>query len=154
MEQTQIIETAEKTVKNYAIGIVTVIMAMFLALTLSYTIPTIGKANGTVIVAKADTAKDAFNKLQGSKGGVLGSEVKNKVTNLGADVQSIVLSIVMAILTTTTLWTSTKFTGAGENPQAKAALKNALMFQVGGLAFLASYSGLVLFGLNNLNMFS
>ena len=153
MEETNVINVAEKSAKKYSIAIVTVIMSMFLALTLSYTIPTIGKVNGTFIVAKADSPKDAFNKLQGSKGGVLGNEVKTKVTSLGADIQSLVLSVVMAILTTTTLWTSTKFTGAGENPQAKAALKNALMFQIGGIAFLASYSGLVLFGLNNLNMF-
>lgn len=60
----------------------------------------------------------------------------------------------MAFLICSTLWTSTKFAGAGDNPQQKAILKNALMFQVLGIAFVASYSGLVLFGLQNLNLFS
>lgn len=139
----------QKTIIGFMISLISVISV----LTISYTVPMIAKNTGTQIVAHAESPKDAFNKLQNSKGGVLGSDVNNKITNLGADIQGLVLSVVMSILTITTLWTSTKFTSAGDNPTAKANLKNALIFQIGGLGFLASYSGLLLFGLNNLNLF-
>lgn len=150
MEIALVQEKSKKSIQGLFVIMFTVIMA----LTINYTVPTIGRINGSTVIAKADAATDAFNKVQGSKGGVLGSDVKNKVTNLSADIQSIVLTVVMAILIISTLWTSTKFSGAGDNPQKKAALKNALIAQVGGIVFLASYSGLILFGLQNLNIFS
>ena len=104
--------------------------------------------------AKVQSAEDAYKSVQNSSGNVLDSKVKTKITALSADIQGIILIVVMAFLICSTLWTSTKFAGAGDNPQQKAVLKNALMFQVLGIAFVASYSGLVLFGLQNLNLFS
>lgn len=104
--------------------------------------------------AYAKSAADAFSDVQNSQGGVLGDDVKNKISGLSADAQSITLTIVMGFLIVTTLWTATKFSGAGDNPQKKSQLKTALAFQVMGIAFVASYSGLILFGLNNLNLFS
>lgn len=153
MEQIVVRDNANKKSKGLITGILVSIITVMLAFTVSYTVPVIGVNSGTHIVAKADTATEAFNKLQGARGGVLGNEVQTKVTNLGSDAQGLVLSIVMTVLTISTLWTSTKFTGAGDNPQAKASLKNALIFQVLGIGFLASYSGLILFGLQNLNLF-
>lgn len=143
-----------KNNKGILIGMFVAVATVLLAFTLSFTAPSFGMNNGTHIIAKADTAKEAFNKLQNARGGVLGDDVKNKVTNLGADAQALVLSAVITILTITTLWTTTKFTGAGDNAQAKTALKNALTFQVAGIGFLASYSGLLLFGIENLNLFA
>lgn len=139
--------------KKVVLGIVISLFTGALVLSATYSIPTLSKALGNEIIANATTPTEAFNKLEKSKGGVLGTEVQNKVTNLGSDIQSLVISVVMAILSVSTLWTSTKFSTAGDNPQAKASLKNALVFQVGGIAFLASYSGLLLFGLKNLNLF-
>lgn len=109
---------------------------------------------GTINAYAVQSAESAYNSVQTSEGNVLDSQVKTKVTGLSADIQSILLIVVMAFLICSTLWTSTKFAGAGDNPQQKAILKNALMFQVLGIAFVASYSGLVLFGLQNLNLFA
>lgn len=139
--------------KKSMVGFLVSLASVMLVLSLSYTVPVIGNNTGSQIVARAASPTDAFNKLQNSKGGVLGSEVNDKVTKLGADVQSLVLSVVMAVLTVTTLWTSTKFSTAGDNPSGKAKLKDALIWQVCGIGFLASYSGLLLFGLQNLNLF-
>lgn len=155
----QVLIKDNKQSKGLISGILVSIISVIMALTISYTTPVIGINSGTHIIAKADdskpnTAEEAYKKLQGAKGGVLGDEVQNKVTNLGSDAQSLVLSIVMIILSVTTLWTGTKFTGAGDNPQAKAKLKSALAGQFGGIAFVASYSGLILFGLENLNLFA
>ena len=139
-----------KTIKSIS----AIILGLLCALVINFTVPTIGAINGTVIEANAvDKATDAYNDVQKSSGGVLGSEVKEKVTKLSADAQNLVLIIVMGLLMVSTLWTSTKFTGAGDNPQQQAKLKTALTFQVLGLIFVASYSGLVLFALNNLNLF-
>ena len=149
----KIVNSNKSNIKKTIVGFTISLISVISVLTISYTVPMIATNTGTQIVAHAASPKDAFNKLQNSKGGVLGTDVNNKITNLGADVQGLVLSVVMSILTVTTLWTSTKFTSAGDNPTAKANLKNALIFQVGGLGFLASYSGLLLFGLNNLNLF-
>lgn len=107
----------------------------------------------TVNVNAAESASDAYSKVTNSGGGVLGSDVQNKVTKISADAQSIVLTVVMGVLIITTLWTATKFSGAGDNPQKQAQLKTALMFQILGIVFVASYSGLILFGLKNLNLF-
>lgn len=110
---------------------------------------------GTINASAAvQSAENAYKSVQNSSGNVLDSKVKTKITALSADIQGIILIVVMAFLICSTLWTSTKFAGAGDNPQQKAILKNALMFQVLGIAFVASYSGLVLFGLQNLNLFS
>lgn len=148
-----IVDSNFSKAKRMMSGFLVSLASIMLVLSISYIVPTIGNNTGTQIVAHAASPEDAFNKLQNSKGGVLGSDVNNKVTNLGADIQSLVLSVVMAVLSVSTLWTSTKFSTAGDNPQAKSALKSALMFQIGGIGFLASYSGLLLFGLQNLNLF-
>lgn len=153
MEQIMVKEKDVKTSKELMTGFIIGIIAIMVAFTISYTAPVIGLNSRTSIVAKADTATNAFNKLQSSKGGVLGTDVENKITNLGSDVQKIVLSIVITLLSVTTLWTTTKFTGAGDNAQQKTTLKNALIFQILGIGFLASASGFILFGLKNLNLF-
>lgn len=153
MLEIKVVNSSKTSIKKMGIGFIISLISIISVITISYTVPMIAMNTGTQIVAQAASPKDAFNKLQNSNGGVLGTDVSNKITNLGADVQGLVLSVVMSILTVTTLWTSTKFTSAGDNPTAKANLKNALIFQVGGLGFLASYSGLLLFGLNNLNLF-
>lgn len=108
----------------------------------------------TVNANAAESASDVYNKVQNSKGGVLGDDVKNKITLLGSDVQGLVLTVVMVVLIVSTLWTATKFTGAGDNPTKQAQLKTALTFQGLGLGFVASFSGLVSFVLKNLNLFS
>lgn len=118
--------------------------------------PSISKnyVGNTVIARAADSPKDAFQKAQNAKGGVLGQGVKDKTSNIGADITSIVMSVVLTIISVTTLWTSTKFTGVGDDGRKKSELKAALIGQIGGIAFLASASGLILFGLENLNLFS
>lgn len=103
-------------------------------------------------VLAADTAAEAYSNSQNASGGVLGG-VKDKVNNISADSQGIVLAVVMGFLICSTLWTATKFSGAGDNPQKKASLKTALIFQVLGIVFVASYAGGISFGLNNLNIF-
>lgn len=153
MEQNIVKEKNGKRMNEFITGFIVSIIAIIVAFTVSYTVPVIGLNTRTSIVAKADTATNAFNKLQSSKGGVLGTDVENKITNLGSDVQKIILSIVITVLSVTTLWTTTKFTGAGDNAQLKTSLKNSLLFQSLGIAFLASASGFILFGLKNLNLF-
>lgn len=132
---------------NFRVFILSLVMVMAMsAFTSLY-------AGSRTIVAEAKSAADAFNQVQNSQGGVLGEGIENKITGISADAQSITLSVVMGILICSTLWTTTAFNGAGDNPQKKAQLKNALIFQIGGIIFAASYSGMILFGLQNLNLF-
>lgn len=144
----QKLSTKTKSVK----GLKVIIFAILFAVGMNFSLASISNS-GLTIVTKAGTAKDAFNDVNNSNGGVIGG-VKDKITKISADAQSIILTLVMAILICSTLWTATKFSGAGDNPQQKAALKTALIFQVLGIVFVASYSGAILFGLNNLNIFS
>lgn len=103
-------------------------------------------------VYAVDSAQTAYSNANGS-GGVLGG-VKDKVNAISSDTQSIVLAVVMGFLICSTLWTATKFSGAGDNPQKKATLKSALLMQTLGIVFVASYAGAISFGLNNLNVFA
>ena len=141
-----------KNNKKSVKGLKVIIFAILFAVGMNFSLVSMGNS-GISIVTKAGTAKDAFNDVNNSQGGVI-SGVKEKITKISADAQSIILTLVMAILICSTLWTATKFSGAGDNPQQKAALKTALIFQVLGIVFVASYSGAILFGLNNLNIFS
>ena len=123
---------------NFRVFILSLVMVMAMsAFTSLY-------AGSRTIVAEAKSAAEAFNQVQNSQGGVLGEGIENKITGISADAQSLICS---------TLWTTTAFNGAGDNPQKKAQLKNALVFQIGGIIFAASYSGMILFGLQNLNLF-
>lgn len=146
-----------KNNKKSVKGLKVIIFAILFAVGMNFSLVSMGNS-GISIVTKAEeektsTAVDAYNQVNKSKGGVIGG-VKDKITKISADAQSIILTLVMAILICSTLWTATKFSGAGDNPQQKAALKTALIFQVLGIVFVASYSGAILFGLNNLNIFS
>lgn len=135
-------------------SVLMVLIATILIISMNYAVPFIGNANGSSITSfAADSASTAFENVQNSSGGVIGNGVKSKVNGLSADAQSITLSAVMGILIISTLVTSLKFSGAGDSPQKKSVLKSALIFQVLGIAFVASYSGLIAFGLRNLNMF-
>lgn len=149
----QKLSTKTKSVK----GLKVIIFAILFAVGMNFSLVSMGNS-GISIVTKAEeektsTAVDAYNQVNTSEGGIIGG-VKDKITKISADAQSIILTLVMAILICSTLWTATKFSGAGDNPQQKAALKTALIFQVLGIVFVASYSGAILFGLNNLNIFS
>jgi len=144
----------KKSVKGFKV----IIFAILFAVGMNFSLVAMGNS-GISIVTKAEekkeepsTAVKAYNDVNTSGGGVIGG-VKDKITKISADAQSIILTLVMAILICSTLWTATKFSGAGDNPQQKAALKTALIFQVLGIVFVASYSGAILFGLNNLNIF-
>lgn len=143
------------TVQRISKGFSIIVLATIAFIGVNFTVPILGQSNGSIIVANAaQTASDAFNSVQSSAGGVLGSGIKDKVTKLSADSQNLILTGVMGILICSTLISSTKFSGAGDNATKKTALKSALIFQVLGIVFVASYSGLILFGLKNLNLFS
>lgn len=122
----------------------TFLLALFLA---------VGVTTVSTVPVKATDLNQTVNSIKSSKGGVLGSDTKQKVTGLSKDATDIVGIIVMAIITISGLWCAVKFAGAGDNPQAKAILKGAIILHVCGLIFLASYFGFVNFSFKNLNLF-
>lgn len=141
--------------KKHSSLLIAIIITLVM-LGINYTLPIVGIDTNSTIVAYAegedDDAVSAFDKVKNSKG-TMGDDVQNKVSGLSNDVLNVTLAVVMGVLSVTTLWTTTAFTGAGDNPQKKASLKSKLIYQVLGIAFVASYSGFISFGLKNLNLF-
>lgn len=113
----------------------------------------VGMTQMTARPVLATDLSNVVNNIKGSTGGVLGQDTKNKVTGISKDATDIVGIIVMAIVTISGIWCVVKFTGAGENPQAKSVLKGAIVMHVLGLVFLASYFGFITFAFKNLNLF-
>jgi hypothetical protein len=133
-----------KRFEKYRKFIVTFLLALMLG---------VGVTQVATTTAYATDLSNVVNNIKGSTGGVLGSDTKNKVTGISKDATDIVGIIVMAIVTISGIWCVVKFTGAGENPQAKAVLKGAIIMHVMGLVFLASYFGFITFAFKNLNLF-
>lgn len=141
--------------KNFRRVITSIMCAFTLAIgtiSMASVLPAISDVS-VIAQAAPSTPSQIINDINGSAGGVLGTDVKKKVTGLAVDVQQIILTIVMAVLICSTAWTSIKFAGAGDDAQAKGKLKNAIIYQVLGIVFVASYWGMITFGLTNLNMF-
>lgn len=151
MNQRSVVNTTKS--KGNSVNVFKVaIFAILLVVGMNFSLQATGNG-GFALITKAETAKEAYDNVTGNSGGTI-SGVKSKVTSISADAQSIVLTIVMGFLICTTLWTATKFSGAGDNPQKKAILKSALIFQILGIVFVSSYSGGIVFGLQNLNIFA
>lgn len=131
--------------KNFKTMLSTLLLAVFLSLGVASVVP-------TAEVYATDLSKVVDN-VNNSRGGVIGSETKNKVTGLSKDSTDIVGIIVMTLVTISGLMCGIKFAGAGENSSAKSALKGAIAVHVLGLIFLASYFGFVRFSFTNLNLF-
>lgn len=84
---------------------------------------------------------------------VIGDDAKRKVDGIANDAQSLVIEVVVGVLICTTAMTSLKFHNVGDNSTAKSVLKTALVFEVLGVIFLASFLGFIKFGLQNFNLF-
>ncbi|MBS5926225.1 MAG: hypothetical protein ACLS2V_12940 [Clostridium paraputrificum] len=134
----------KQKVKNLLV-VVVVLCSVFIA---GFT-----STNHVVANAAPSSASQTLEQMQNSSGGVLGNDVKKKVLNLSVDVQELIMAGVIAILTCTTIITATKFSGAGDDAQAKGKLKNKIIYQLIGIGFAASVLGLIKFGLVNLNLF-
>lgn len=131
--------------KNFKTMLSTLLLAVFLSLGVASVVP-------TAEVYATDLGKVVDN-VNSSKGGVIGSETKNKVTGLSKDATDIAGIVVMAIVMISGIFCGIKFAGAGDNSSAKAALKGAIALHILGLAFLASYFGFVRFSFTNFNFF-
>lgn len=105
-----------------------------------------------VAYASSSDIQSKINNMK-SSGGVIGSDAKNKISGLGKDGMDIAMIIVSAIVIISGLWTTVKFTQAGDNPQQKAILKGVLIFHILGLVYLANYFGLLGFSFDKLKIF-
>jgi hypothetical protein len=108
---------------------------------------------GTKTVYASNGLKDSLNNIQGS-GGVIGSEAKTKISGLAKDGLDITMIIVMGIVMISGIWTTIKFTRAGEDPKSKAILKGVLVMHILGLVFLANYFGLMTFSFDKIKIFN
>lgn len=112
--------------------------------------------NYTNIIVYADSSDVALGGVEdtrNSNGGQLPSKYEDTINNLSRDLINITLAVVVGILSVTTLWTTNAFVVVGDNPQKKSELKSKLLFQVLAIAFLASWSGFLGFGLKNFKIF-
>lgn len=131
--------------KNFKTMLSTLLLAVFLSLGVAAVAP-------TTEVYATDLSRVVDN-VNNSKGGVIGSETKNKVNGLSKDAIDIAGIVVMAIVMISGIFCGIKFVGAGDNSSAKSALKGAIAIHVLALAFLASYFGFVNFSFKNFNFF-
>jgi len=112
-------------------------------------------AMGTMAFAgeSENSINDAVGDIQDADG-VLQGDAKDKVLGISKDIMDIVVVIVTAIVVISGLITGVQFSGAGDNPQKKAALKSKLIYHILGLVFLANYFGLFNFLFKNAQIFT
>lgn len=109
-------------------------------------------ADSIIAFASTDLG-NVVNSIKSTTQTVMGSNPRNKVLGLSREVYDIVNVGIMAVVLASGLVTGAKYAGAGDNPQAKAALKQRLIYHIFALIFLASYMGFVYFAFSNFKMF-
>ncbi|MVX63770.1 hypothetical protein GKZ28_08685 [Clostridium chromiireducens] len=130
-------------------------IASFLALMIFFTFgvevtqvlvsPTVAYAAGDDLSSVVDNIKSGDS--------VIGDDAKRKIDGIANDAQSLVIEVVVGVLICTTAMTALKFNNVGDNSTAKSVLKTALVFEVLGVIFLASFLGFIKFGLQHFNLF-
>lgn len=122
-----------------------------LMLTLGFT--TVETVISGPTIAHADDLSNVMDSINNNTEEVMGSATKNKITALSNEIIEIILVVVMAVLLGSGLVTATLFANVKDNPQKKATLKTALIYQCLGIVFLASFFGFMKFGFENLKLF-
>ncbi|UYZ38946.1 hypothetical protein OD350_29095 (plasmid) [Clostridium beijerinckii] len=131
-------------------------IASFLALMMFFTFGiAVAQAvvSPTVVYASSDSDLSSVVDNIQSSSSVIGDDAKNKVGGIAKDTEEIVLEVVVAVLICTTAMTALKFHNVGDNSSAKSILKTALVFEIAGVIFLASFLGFIKFGLQHFNLF-
>ncbi|NBI07601.1 hypothetical protein [Senegalia massiliensis] len=102
----------------------------------------------------ADSIKNTMNDIK-SSGSVIdkSGDAKGQIMGIVKDVFDIAMIVVTGIVLVSGIMTGAQLSGAGDNPQRKAQLKNKLYWHIGGLIFLANYLAFFSFISDNVNIF-